>query len=169
MKIAHTVVILLALALVAGAQQPAKVSSGTAFDQLKTLIGEWEATTTENGQTMSAPVVFRLASGGSVLMSDLAPGTSHEMITMIHRDGDDLLATHYCLTGNQPRMRAVLGGDSNSIAFDAKDITNLPNPNAAHMVGVKFTLVDPNHHIEEWTVSINGQTSIRKFDCRRKS
>jgi hypothetical protein len=169
MKIAHTLIVLLGLALVAGAQPPAKVSSGAAFDQLKTLAGEWEATTTENGQTMSAPVVFRLASGGSVLMSDLAPGTSHEMITMIHRDGDDLLATHYCLTGNQPRMRAVLGDDANSVAFEVKDITNLAHPGAPHMVGVKFTLIDANHHIEEWTVSVNGQTSIRKFDCRRKA
>src|SRR5215469_17013060 len=110
MKIAQTLVMLLALASIAGAQQPPRNSAAAAFDQLKTLAGEWEATTTENGQTMSAPVAFRLASGGSALMSDLAPGTSHEMITMIHRDGDELLATHYCLTGNQPRLRAVLGG-----------------------------------------------------------
>ena len=169
MKIAQTLVMLLALASIAGAQQPARNPAAAAFDQLKTLAGEWEATTIENGQTISAPVTFRLASGGSALMSDLAPGTSHEMITMIHRDGDELLATHYCLTGNQPRLRAVLGGDSNTVAFALKDVTNLPNPAAPHMIGVKFTIVDANHHIEEWTISANGQTAIRKFDCHRKS
>jgi len=118
---------------------------------------------------MSAPITFRLASGGYVLMSDLAPGMAHEMITMFHRDGEELLATHYCLTGNQPRMRAVLGGERNSIAFELKDITNLPDPAAPHMVGVKFTFVDANHHIEDWTTMINGQKAVRRFDCRRKS
>jgi hypothetical protein len=28
------------------------------------------------------------------------------------------------------------------------------------MVGVKFTLLDPNHHPADWTFLANGQTSI---------
>lgn len=148
--------------------QDKNVQAAAAFDQLKTLTGEWTATTSEGGKEMSAPVNFRLASGNSVLLSDLAPGTPHEMITMFHRDGADLLATHYCLTGNQPRMREVSGAASNVITFEFKDATNLPNPAAPHMAGVKFTLLDANHHVEEWTMVVNGQTSVRKFDCRRK-
>ena len=81
---------------------------------------------------------------------------------------EELLATHYCLTGNQPRMRAVAGSRPDVVAFEFKDATNLANPAAPHMAGVKFTMVDANHHVEEWTVVANGQTSIRKFDCRRK-
>lgn|SRR5215469_9159023 len=168
MKILHTLALLLALAVTAGAQQTAKSTGVAAFDRLKTLAGEWEASSTENGQAVSAPVSFRLASGSSVLMSDLAAGTPHEMITMIHRDGDDLLATHYCLIGNQPRMRAILGDDPNTVAFEMKDITNLVDSAAPHMIGVKFTLIDANHHREEWTISAKGQTAVRKFDCRRK-
>jgi hypothetical protein len=165
-------VILLAFAVAMAAaarQQDQKAQENSAFDRLKTLAGDWTATTVEGGKEMSAPVIFRLASGGSVLMSDLAPGMPHEMITMFHRDGGDLLATHYCLTGNQPRMRAVTGADPNEIAFELKDITNLPSPAAPHMVGVKFTLLDAHHHIEDWTIIGNGQTTIRKFDCRRRS
>jgi len=169
MKSVRMVTVLLALAVVAGAQQPSQKSlTASQFDVLKTLVGEWNATVTENGKEMTAPLTFRVASGGSVLMSDIAAGMPHEMITMIHRDGEELLATHYCLTGNQPRMRAVAGSDPNVVTFEFKDATNLANVAALHMGGVKFIMVDANHHVEEWTIVANGQTSIRKFDCRRK-
>lgn len=109
---------------------------------------------------MSTPITFLLVSGGSVLMSDLAPGMPHEMITKFHRDGEDLLATHYCLMGNQPRMRAVASVQPNVVAFEFKDAKNLPDPAVAHMGGVKFTFVDYNHHVEEWTVVANGRTTF---------
>ena len=169
MKKAPIVLTLMALAMLASAQQPAQKSNAeNAFDQLKTLAGDWQATAVENGKEMSAPLAFRVASGGSALMAHLAAGSEHEMITMFHRDGEDLLATHYCLIGNQPRMRAVAGSDPSIISFEFKDATNLPSPAAPHMGGVKFTIIDANHHVEEWTVVANGQTTIRKFDCRRK-
>jgi hypothetical protein len=169
MKKTAIVLALMALAMLASAQQPARNSSTeNAFNRLKTLAGDWQATAVENGKEMTAPLTFRLASGGSALLADLAPGTAHEMITMFHRDGEDLLATHYCLIGNQPRLRAVAGADPNVISFDFKDATNLPSLAAPHMDGVKFTIIDGNRHLEEWTVAANGQTTIRKFDCRRK-
>jgi len=169
MKKTPLVLTLWALAMVAGAQQPAaKSGAESEFDRLKELAGEWQATAVENGKEMTAALTFRVASGGSVLMADLAPGTAHEMITMFHRDQEDLLATHYCLAGNQPRMRAVAGGDAKVISFEFKDATNLPNQSAPHMGGVRFTIIDGNHHTEEWSVVANGQTVMRKFDCRRK-
>jgi hypothetical protein len=169
MKYIRVFVAVLTLAVAVGAQQQSgKDQAAAAFELLKSLAGDWVGTTIEGGKEMSAPITFRLASGGSVLMSDLAPGMPREMITMFHRDGEDLLATHYCLTGNQPRMRAVASTDPNVVAFEFKDATNLPNAAAPHMGGVKFTALDANHHVEEWTLVVNGQTSIRKFDCRRK-
>lgn len=170
MKTQGMVFMLLALAVVASAQQASQSNpAASQFDQLKMLAGDWQATAVENGKEISAPLTFRVVSGGSVLMSDLAPGMPHEMITMFHRDGGELLATHYCLTGNQPRFRAANGGDPNVIVFEFKDATNLPNAAAPHMGGVKFTLLDANHHLEEWTIIAGGQTTIRNFDCRRKS
>ncbi|HSC45798.1 MAG TPA: hypothetical protein VLC94_08190 [Candidatus Acidoferrum sp.] len=179
MRYARLVAVVLALAgTVTGRQTgsderaTAKTQSSrnaAAFDQLKSLVGEWQASTVESGKPVEAPITFRLASGGSALMSDLAPGSPHEMVTMFHRDGEELLATHYCLTGNQPRMRALPSSDPNVVAFEFKDATNLPNSAAPHMAGVKFTLVDANHHIEDWTIVVNGQSSVRRFECHRKS
>ena len=165
--------VLVAVAVFAGsglAQHPnPPAQSSAAFDKLKSLAGEWEGTANEGGKEISATTSFRLVSDGSVLMDVLAPGTPHEMITMFHMDGSDLLATHYCAAHNQPRFLFVTASEPNVVAFEFKDATNLSSPAAPHMVGVKFTLIDPNHHVEDWTFLANGQTSTRRFDFHRKA
>jgi len=108
-------------------------------------------------------------SDNSVLMDVLAPGTPHEMVTMFHMDGSDLLATHYCAAHNQPRFLFMSTSEPNVVAFEFKDATNLSSPAAPHMVSVKFTLLDPNHHVEDWTFFANGQTTTRRFDFHRKA
>ena len=111
---------------------------------------------------------FRLVSDNSALMNVLGAGTPHEMVTMFHMDGSDLLATHYCAIHNQPRFRFVSSSEPNVVAFEFKDATNLASPTAPHMVALKITLLDPNHHFEDWTFFANGKTSTSRFDFRRK-
>jgi len=172
MKSLRVVVAVAVLAVVGLAQQqnPQVQSSGSgaAFDKLKLLAGEWEGKLNEGGQEIPATTSYRLVSDGSVVMNVLGAGTTHEMVTMFHMDGSDLLATHYCAAHNQPRFRFVTTSDPNVVAFKFKDATNLSSPAAGHMVGVKFTLLDPNHHVEEWAFLANGQTSTNRFDFHRK-
>lgn len=139
-----------------------------AFDKLKSLAGEWEGKAIEGGKEIPATATFRLVSDGSALMNILAPGTPHEMVTMFHMDGSDLLATHYCAAHNQPRMRAVPTSDPNVVAFEFKDATNLSSPAVGHMDHVKFTILDSNHHVEEWTFLANGRASTRRFNFHSK-
>ena len=143
-------------------------AGGSAFDKLKSLAGDWEEKTNEGGQETPMTTSFRLVSDGSAVMNVLAAGTPHEMITMFHMDGRDLLTTHYCAAHNQPRFHLVPASEPNVVAFDFKDATNLASPTAPHMVGVKLTLLDLNHHLEDWTFLANGQTSIKRFDFRGK-
>ncbi len=77
-------------------------------------------------------------------------------------------ATHYCSAHNQPRFRAVAGSDPNVILFEFKDATNLATPDAPHMDHVKFTIIDADHHIEEWSYLDNGKIATGRFDFRRK-
>jgi hypothetical protein len=142
--------------------------AGASFEKLKILAGEWEGKASEGGKDFPATTSFRLVSDGSVLMNVLASGTPHEMVTMIHMDGADLLATHYCAAHNQPRFRWVAGADPNVVSFEFKDATNLSSPAAPHMVGVKFTILDPNHHLEDWTFLANGGTTTQRLEFHRK-
>ena len=71
--------------------------------------GKWVAHTKgEDGKDHDLVVQYKTVSSGSAVCETLFPGTPHEMITMYHLDGDNLIATHYCAMGNQPRMQAVL-------------------------------------------------------------
>ena len=74
----------------------------SAFETMKKWAGEWEGETTggEKGR-----VIYRLTGAGSALMETLAPGTPHEMVSMYHMNGPDLVMTHYCAAGNQPHLR----------------------------------------------------------------
>jgi len=145
------------------------MTAGASFDKLKSLVGEWVGKLSEGGQEMPATTSFRLVSDNSVLMNVLGAGTPHEMVTMFHMDNSDLLATHYCAAHNQPRFRLVPSSDPKVVVFEFKDGTNLASPATPHMVGVKITFVDANHHYEDWTFLANGQTSSNRFDFHRKS
>jgi hypothetical protein len=101
-------------------------------------------------------------------MADLAPGTPHEMVTMFHLNGNELLATHYCSHHNQPRLVAIPATDPKVLEFQFKDATNLPNMAAPHMTHVKLTLLNANHHLEEWTAALNGVPVVVRFDFHRK-
>ncbi len=144
-------------------------AAGMSFDKLKSLVGEWEGNLNEGGQRIPVTTSFRLVSDGSALMNVLGAGTPHEMVTMFHMDNSDLLATHYCAAHNQPRFRLVPSSESNVVTFEFKDATNLPTPTAAHMVGLKITFLDANHHYEDWTFLENGKKSTSRFDFHRKA
>ena len=152
------------------AANPAKkpTSAGATFDKLKSLVGEWEGTMNEGGQQAPATTSFRLVSDGSALLNVLAAGTPYEMVTMFHPDNDDLLATHYCAAHNQPRFRLVPSSEPNVMTFDFKDATNLSSPTAPHMVGLKITFLDANHHYEDWIYLENGKKTSSRFDFHRR-
>src|SRR5262249_20238550 len=103
--------------------QPAKDS---ALEPFKQLAGEW------GGKELKGPnegkevrPSYKVTAGGSAVVETLLPGTDHEMVTVIHRDGDDLLLTHYCMLGNQPQMKASGKGDGKKFDFKFTRITNL--------------------------------------------
>jgi len=91
-----------------------------------------------------------------------------DMISMFNLDGDRVLLTHYCAVGNQPRMVASASPDGKTFTFDFVDATNLPTPDAAHMIRMVLAMPDANHHTEEWTFSDHGKEHTEVFDLRRK-
>ena len=110
-----------------------------------------------------------LVSDGSALMNMLGEGTPYEMVTMFHMDNSDLLATHYCGAHNQPRFRLVPSSEPNVVTFVFKDATNLRSPSTPHMVGLKITFVDANHHYQDWTFLDKGKESTSRFEFHRKA
>jgi hypothetical protein len=143
----------------------AQTSAQKSFDQMKSLVGSWEG---KNSQGEPLHVSFRSTGGDSALMSVITSAEHHqEMVSMIHMDGPNrLILTHYCSSGNQPRMQATASPDGKTITFDFFDGTNLGDK--GHMQRVAFTIIDPDHHTEEWTFNAGpGKEMKEVFDLHR--
>lgn len=159
LRLALTLVVLTATAALA------QTAAQKSFDQLKTLTGSWEG---KNSQGKSLHVSFRDTAGGSALMSEIHGHDSEDMISMFHLDGPNrLMLTHYCGAGNQPRMTASVSPDGKTITFDFVDGTNIAGPETGHMQRVVFTVLDANHHTEDWTFAAGGKEMKEFFDLKR--
>ena len=99
-------IVLLAAAGLAASEAPG-AKPATSLDRFKALAGEWVAA--EDGEmAKKGDLVARYAvtAAGTAVVETVFPGSPHEMVTVYHADGPDLVLTHYCMEGNQPRMRA---------------------------------------------------------------
>jgi hypothetical protein len=154
---------LVALALTA-ALAVAQTDAQKAFNALKSMPGTWEGTSTQG----PVKVTFKVTGGGSAVMSEILG--KEDMISMFHMDGSDrLLLTHYCAMGNQPRMQASVSPDGKTFTFSYIDATNLISPEDGHMQRMILTVVDDNHHTEEWVFAAHGKEQKMVFDLHRKA
>lgn len=133
------------------------------FEELKSLNGSWEGKTASGEPVL---IDYRVTSNGSALMSEIKG--KEDMISMFNLDGGRLLLTHYCSAGNQPRMVASASPDGKTITFDFLDATNLASPDAGHMNRVVLSILDANHHTEEWIYNDHGKEMKEAFDLWRK-
>ena len=101
-------------------------------------------------------------------METLFPGTPHEMVTMYHLDGSDLVLTHYCAAGNQPKMKFIAGADPNILKFDFVSGSNM-KPDDMHMHSATLDLSSQTNVKAEWTSWVGGKAQEpHKFDFIRK-
>jgi len=165
--------ILCCLSLIATAQdkkQPMEhefstVQPNPAFDQVKSLAGDWVGTV----RGMTTKMNYRVMSAGSsVILVQDGDKPGDEMVTVFSPDGKDLLATHYCSAKNQPRMKLVPGTDPKVLRFTFLDATNLADPQIGHMVGLTLRIGDADHHVQEWTFTDHGKEMTEKFDMHRR-
>lgn len=156
----------------AGAQPAGEAGARPAFDRLKALGGSWEGMLTTvpavpEAQGKVAQVTLHVSSMGNALQHEVKiEGRPDDPITMFYMDGDDLVLTHYCDAGNRPRMRSRVSPDDKRVEFDLVDVAG--STEHGNMYHSTFTLIDADHHIEDWTwMNPGGQTIQAHFDLRR--
>jgi hypothetical protein len=141
------------------------------FERFKQLEGEWVGAAdnkTEHGSGESR-VIFKVTSAGSAVEETMLPGTAHEMVNMIHPDGDDIVLTHYCAIGNQPEMKAPDKIEGKDVAFKFVRAGNMKSTNEMHMHNVTYTFVDKDTLRTKWTNYQNGKPAGEMvFEYKRK-
>ena len=141
-------------------QQP--VDSRAAFARLKQLVGTW--TTTDEGRPGSEQVTtFKMAGGGRVLVEN-SDGT---LANTFHLDLDKLMLTHYCGSGNQPRMR-VRKADDRHLSFEIFDITNLASPKAYHTTHLDVVFLSDDRVQFAYRGVTDGRESRQVLQLTRK-
>jgi hypothetical protein len=147
---------LVLLALSAGARSDDKAAykataaaSHPALERLKKLEGTWVAAGEDGKPTDQVVSVVKVTAAGSAVHETLFPGQPHEMVSVYHRDGADLVMTHYCALGNQPRMKADPKSPANQIRWQFAGGTNLDPAKDKHMHEGTVTFVDDDHI--EWS------------------
>ena len=142
------------------------------FDALKTLAGSWEGTLTsvppiEELADKRVKVMIRVTSRDNALMHEMTiTGIPDDPITMLYLDGERLMLTHYCDSGNRPRMAAKTAADGKTVAFEVLDVSG--STERGHMADTVFTIIDANHHLEEWKFNYpGGKRMTGRFDLQR--
>ena len=147
MKPAMIAVLALFLSVVAGADDshsghPAPAADPR-FEFLKGLEGTWI------GDSLSEDLPqgvfeFRVTAGGHAVEEHEMIGTPMEMVTIYHMEGPDLVATHYCMLGNQPHLTAVKKIVADTLTFAC---TGKPGNTRSHS----------EEHVHGWSMRLDGE------------
>jgi hypothetical protein len=164
-------VLLLAIQLAAycddkpGKLPPAPTNSG--LEKMKHMAGTWLAADKDGKPTDQVVSIIKVTAGGSVVHETLFPGQPQEMVSVYTADGPDLVMTHYCVLGNQPRMKADPKSPTNQIRFVFAGGTNLDPKKDKHMHAATLTFVDDDH-IEIAGVGWEGGAPAKDMCCGMK-
>lgn len=148
------------------------------FTELKSLAGTWQGPITvepaqpgiKNGEI--GQISLRVTSRGNALVHEMKdpktpddPTKYDHPVTMFYLDNDNLTLVHYCDAGNRPRMVAR-SSDGNKVEFDFVDLSG--SNQHGHMYHAVFTIIDANHHIEDWTYMMPGDKPLHaRMDLHR--
>jgi len=147
----------LSLAVLACGIAIAAPPKNEAFERFKALAGDWVAA--EDGEMVKKGQLvaqYRLTGSGTAVVEDVFPGTPHVMTTVYHLDGDDLVLTHYCMEGNQPRMRAK-ATSSSKVAFAYDGGTNIDPKRDRHMHQATFEFLGKDEITSDWSEFAEGK------------
>jgi hypothetical protein len=142
-------------------------SKHSGLERMKKLAGTWVMADDKGKPTEQVVSVVRVTAAGSAVHETLFPGQAHEMVSVYHRDGDDLIMTHYCALGNQPRMKADPKSPENQIQFKFDGGSNLNVAKDKHMHEGTIKFIDDDH-IEWCGVAWENGKPIEGQSCQMK-
>jgi len=140
------------------------------FEQLTSLVGEWEGTKPSQDGEEIIRVTYELTSKGTALVETLFPESIKEMVSIYAQDGQEVVMTHYCMLGNHPRMRSIKEQSPGNLTLTFIDGTGMRSFNDMHMHQLTIRLIDNQHITHEWTLYDKGKKKVTStFNFTRTS
>lgn len=149
----------LSLALAGSAMSGETTSPRDDLGLFKALSGTWVSGDEDKDGKPDTTVTYRVTGSGSAVEEILFPKTPHEMVTMYHLDHGQLMLTHYCAIGNQPRMKGTVLQGGKQVSFKFFDGTNLDPAKDTFMAAADFEFLSPDRLRVKWASSKAGQIS----------
>jgi hypothetical protein len=157
----------------------AKSDAQKSFESLKGLAGTWKAKLTTNppvpemDDNVPTEISLRVTSRGNAIVHEMYSagkvddGIRYDHpVTMLYVDEDRLNLVHYCDAGNRPHMVARTSPDGRTVEFDFVEMSG--GNQHGHMQHVVFTILDANHHTEDWTYMMPGDKPMHAhFELER--
>jgi hypothetical protein len=146
-----TLLVIATTSVAVGTQSPSTASPSTqGFARLKALEGEWIDVDGVFGKKGAVAATYKVTGGGNTVIETFPLGLKEEMVTVYHLDGNDLVLTHYCAGGTQPRMRSK-GLTGNALVFDFDGGANIDAAVTSHMHAMRMEFVSRDELKATWT------------------
>jgi hypothetical protein len=149
-----------------GAKLPAPPTNA-GLEKMKKLAGTWLVADSDGKPTDQVASIIKVTAGGSIVHETLFPGQPQEMVSIYTVNGPVLIMTHYCVLGNQPRMKADPNSSENQIVFQFDGGGNLDPKKDKHMHEATLTFADDDHYEVKGTGWENGAPS-KEMCCGTK-
>ena len=160
MKRFYAILLVSFIALPAIAQHNSDGKKDNRLEKLKALAGDWLA---DGHEDKGVIVTYRVSSGGSAVVETLFVGQAHEMISIYTVDKGDLVMTHYCSLGNQPRLKGGAKIEKGVLTFRCtKTVGNAKSHDEMHIHGLDLTFTDDDHIKHDWSSFKDGKVQDKK-------
>ena len=135
------------------------------FERLKLLAGEWIDADGTFGTKGAVAATYKVSGGGHTVIETFPLNKPEEMVTVYHLDGRDVVLTHYCAGGTQPRMRSK-GLTGNVLTFDFDGGANIDQAKTSHMHAAQLEFISADEIRGTWTNWSNGKPDDHKATFR---
>jgi hypothetical protein len=158
---------------------PPQSDAQKSFETLKSLAGVWSAKLTltppvpDMDDNAPTEISLRVTSRGNAIVHEMYaagkaddPAHYDHPVTMLYVNDNRLNLVHYCDAGNRPHMVARTSPDGKTVEFDFVDMSG--GNDHGHMQHAVFTVIDANHHTEDWIYMLPGDKPMHAhFDLQR--
>jgi hypothetical protein len=140
-----------AVALAASLSTKAQQDSPGAetYKKIRALAGDWQGSFEWSGARTDRgkmDATYYVTGNGSAVVENLLMNGQPVMTSVYHMDGKDLRLTHFCAAQNQPRLKAQrVDLPHSEVDFGFVDATNMSSPDAPHVRGLEWRMVDVDH------------------------